>query len=110
MRHFPQEERLLENEYSINLPAQYNLKSKWRKSWVNIPNPFRGLLVLGSPGSGKTYFVIRHVITQHIGKKYSMFIYDLSSMIYPGLHIIHGLNIGIFIPLHLNFMLSILMI
>ena len=73
---FPQEERLLQNEYSINLPAQYNLKSKWRKSWVNIPNPFRGLLVLGSPGSGKTYFVIRHVITQHIRKKYSMFIYD----------------------------------
>lgn len=73
---FPQEERLLDNEYSINLPAQYNLKGKWRKSWINIPNPFRGLLVLGSPGSGKTYFVIRHVITQHIRKKFTTFIYD----------------------------------
>ncbi|MBS1532563.1 MAG: YWFCY domain-containing protein [Bacteroidetes bacterium] len=73
---FPQEERLLENEYSINLPAQYQLKNKVRKSWINIINPFRGLLVLGTPGSGKSYFVIRHVITQHIKKGFSMFVYD----------------------------------
>ncbi len=73
---FPQEERLLENEYSINLPAQYYLKDRLRKSWINIINPFRALLVLGSPGSGKSYFVIRHVITQHIRKGFTMFIYD----------------------------------
>ncbi|OCB78330.1 conjugal transfer protein TraG [Flavobacterium piscis] len=73
---FPQEERLLENEYSINLPAQYYLKNKLRNSWINIINPFRGLLVLGTPGSGKSYFVIRHVITQHIAKGFSMFVYD----------------------------------
>jgi len=84
---FPQEERLLENEYSINLPAQYYLKNKLRKSWINIINPFRGLLVLGTPGSGKSYFVIRHVITQHIAKGFSMFVYDfkyddLSKIVY----------------------------
>ncbi|WP_099712867.1 conjugal transfer protein MobC [Flavobacterium sp. 9] len=73
---FPQEERLLENEYSINLPAQYYLKDKIRNSWINIINPFRSLLVAGTPGSGKSYFVIRHVITQHIKKGFSMFIYD----------------------------------
>lgn len=73
---FPQEERVLENEYSVNLPAQYYLKNKLRKSWVNIINPFRGILVAGTPGSGKSYFVIRHIITQHIHKKFSMFIYD----------------------------------
>ncbi len=73
---FPQEERLLENEYSVNLPAQYKLKGKIRKSWINIINGFRGLLVLGTPGSGKSYFVIRHVITQHIQKGFSMFVYD----------------------------------
>ncbi len=73
---FPQEERLLENEYSINLPAQYQLKNKIRKSWINVINPFRGLLVLGSPGAGKSYFVIRHVITQHIKKGFTMFVYD----------------------------------
>lgn len=73
---FPQEERLLQNEFSINLPAQYNLKGKVHRSWINIINPFRSLLVMGSPGSGKSYFVIRHVITQHIRKGFSMFIYD----------------------------------
>jgi len=73
---FPQEERLIQNEYSVNLPAQYNLKGKIRKSWINITNPFRGLLVIGSPGSGKSYFVIRHVINQHIQKGYCMLLYD----------------------------------
>lgn len=73
---FPQEERKLENEFSINLPARYNYKGKIRQSWINIINPFRGLLVLGTPGSGKSYFAIRHIITQHIKKGFSMFIYD----------------------------------
>jgi hypothetical protein len=73
---FPQEERLLENEYSINLPAKYQLKNKIRRSWINIINPFRGLPVAGTPGSGKSYFVIRHVITQHIQKGFTMFVYD----------------------------------
>jgi len=73
---FPQEERLLTNEYSINLPAKYNLKRQIRKSWINIINPFRGLLVIGSPGAGKSWFVIQHVIKQHIEKGFAMFVYD----------------------------------
>jgi YWFCY protein/Type IV secretory system Conjugative DNA transfer len=73
---FPQEERLISNEYSINLPARYNLKGKLRKSWINIINPFRGLLVIGSPGAGKSWFVIQHVIKQHIEKGFAMFVYD----------------------------------
>src|ERR1035437_382440 len=73
---FPQEERLLSNQYSINLPARYNLKGNYRKSWINIINPFRGVLIMGSPGSGKSYFVIQHIIKQHIQKGFSMFVYD----------------------------------
>jgi hypothetical protein len=73
---FPQEERLLENEYSVNIPAKYNLKGNIRDSWINIINPFRGILVAGTPGAGKSYFVIRHIIDQHIRKGFSMFIYD----------------------------------
>ncbi len=92
---FPQEERLLENEYSVNLPAQYQLKGKIRKSYINITNPFRGTLVIGSPGAGKSYFVIRHVITQHIQKGYSMLLYDfkfddLSKIAYNALLNDHG--------------------
>ncbi|WP_025144376.1 conjugal transfer protein MobC [Pedobacter jeongneungensis] len=84
---FPQEERLLENEYSINLPARYRLKDKVRDSWINIINPFRGLLVSGTPGAGKSYFVIRHIIDQHIKKGFSIFLYDfkfddLSKIVY----------------------------
>jgi hypothetical protein len=73
---FPQEERYLWNEYSINLPAQYNLKGKQRKSWINIINPFRGTLVCGTPGAGKSYFVIQHIIRQHIQKGFTMMVYD----------------------------------
>ena len=73
---FPQEERYLKNEYSINLPARYHLRNKTRNSWINIINPFRGVLVIGTPGAGKSYFVIRHVITQHITKGFTMFLYD----------------------------------
>ncbi|WP_121201826.1 conjugal transfer protein MobC [Mucilaginibacter gracilis] len=82
---FPQEERLLENEYSINLPAVYRYKGKSRKSWINNINPFRGLLVAGTPGAGKSYFVIRHVIEQHIKKGFAMFLYDFK---YPDLSVI----------------------
>ncbi|SOD14022.1 conjugal transfer protein MobC [Pedobacter xixiisoli] len=73
---FPQEERLLENEFSINLPAKYHLRKEERDSWINIINPFRGLLVAGTPGAGKSYFVIRHIIDQHIRKGFTMFLYD----------------------------------
>jgi hypothetical protein len=73
---FPQEERLLQNEFSINLPATYNLKSKINSSWINFINPMRGLLVMGSPGAGKSYFIIQHIIKQHIEKGFSMFVYD----------------------------------
>lgn len=73
---FPQEERLLENEYSVNLPAKYRYKGELRDSWINLVNLFRGLLVAGTPGAGKSYFVIRHLIDQLMGKGFSMFIYD----------------------------------
>ena len=73
---FPQEERLLQNEYSFNLPAQYNLRGKIRKSWINIINPFRALMILGTPGAGKSFFVVRHIISQSIQKGYTMYLYD----------------------------------
>ncbi|MFD0792076.1 conjugal transfer protein MobC [Mucilaginibacter litoreus] len=73
---FPQEERLLENEYSFNLKAKYRLKGATRDSWVNFVNPHRSILLIGSAGAGKTYFVIRPMIDQAIRKGSSLFIYD----------------------------------
>ncbi len=82
---FPQEERLIENEYSINLPARYKLKDEVRDSWINFINPRRGLLIMGSPGSGKSYFIIQNIIKQQIKKGFAQFIYDFK---YPDLTII----------------------
>jgi hypothetical protein len=84
---FPQEERLLENEFSVNLPMRYQLKGKWRQGWLNLINPFRSVLVTGGAGAGKSYFVIRHIITQHISKGFAMMVYDfkfddLSKIVY----------------------------
>jgi len=73
---FPQEERLLENEYSFNLPTKYNLKGKIRNGWINCVNPFRSVLVAGSGGAGKTYFVIRHILDQQLKKGFCVFLYD----------------------------------
>jgi len=73
---FPQEERLLENEDSINLPARYHYRGREHASWINITNPFRGTGIYGGPGAGKTYFLIRNIIQQQIAKGYSMLVYD----------------------------------
>jgi len=73
---FPQEERLLSNPYSLNLPAVYTLKGKQRKSWINFINPFRGILIMGSPGSGKTYFIIENFLRQLVAKKMALFVFD----------------------------------
>jgi len=82
---FPQEERFLTNEYSINLPAVYQLKGKPRRSYINFINPRRGLLVLGSPGSGKSWFIIENCIRQLTEKAFVQFIFDFK---YPDLTLI----------------------
>jgi hypothetical protein len=73
---FPQEERLIENEYSVNLPTEYLLKGKKRKGWINVVNPFRATGVTGTPGSGKSYAIINQFIRQHLGKGFAMYIND----------------------------------
>ena len=73
---FLQEERLLENPYSINLPTQYTYKGKLRRGWLNITAPFRALLVMGIAGSGKSYGIVNSIIRQHLSKGFSMYVYD----------------------------------
>ncbi|WP_126248089.1 conjugal transfer protein MobC [Chitinophaga rhizosphaerae] len=82
---FPQWEQRHVNEYSVNLPAKYKLRGKVRDSWINIVAPFRATMIIGSGGAGKSYFVIRHYITQMISKGYTMFVYDFK---WPDLSII----------------------
>nr|WP_315242613.1 conjugal transfer protein MobC [uncultured Flavobacterium sp.] len=73
---FMQETRLLQNEYSINLPTKFWYRKKQHNGWINIVNPFRATIVLGTPGSGKSYAIVNNYIKQQIEKGFSMYIYD----------------------------------
>ncbi|MDR2230186.1 MAG: YWFCY domain-containing protein [Flavobacteriaceae bacterium] len=73
---FQQETRLMYNEYSVNLPTKFYYHGKWNDGYINVVNPFRATIVLGTPGSGKSYAIVNNYIKQHIEKGFSMYIYD----------------------------------
>ena len=79
---FMQETRLMENEYSVNLPTKFVYQGREWDGWINIVNPFRASIVLGTPGSGKSYAVVNNYIKQQIEKSFAMYIYDYK---YPDL-------------------------
>ena len=64
------------NDYSVNIPMIYYWKQKMRKGWINIINPFRGTIVLGTPGSGKSFGIIDPFIRQHSAKGFTLMVYD----------------------------------
>ena len=73
---FMQETKLMVNDYSVNLPSRFYYKKKWNNGWINVVNPFRAAIVLGTPGSGKSYAVVNQFIKQQIEKGFSMYVYD----------------------------------
>ena len=73
---FMQETRLIENEYSVNLPTRFYYNKVWHNGFINVVNPMRGCIVVGSPGSGKSFAVVNQFIKQQIEKGYAMYIYD----------------------------------
>ena len=73
---FMQETRLMENEYSVNLPTGFYYRKRWNKGWINIVNPFRASMVFGPPGSGKSYAIVNNYIKQQIEKGFAMYICD----------------------------------
>ena len=73
---FMQETRLMENEYSVNLPTRFVYQGKEWDGWINVVNPFRATIVLGTPGSGKSYAVVNNYIKQTIAKGFATYIYD----------------------------------
>ena len=72
---FMQETRLMENEYSVNLPTKFVYQGKEWDGWINIVNPFRASIVLGTPGSGKSYAVVNNFIKQQISKGFALYLY-----------------------------------
>ncbi|MBQ5341587.1 MAG: type IV secretory system conjugative DNA transfer family protein, partial [Oscillospiraceae bacterium] len=73
---FEQSEELNETEYSVNIPMVYYFNKRMHKGWINIINPFRGTIVLGTPGSGKSFGIIDPFIRQHASKGFAMMVYD----------------------------------
>ena len=73
---FKQCEQLVSNPYSVNIPMIYQFKGKLHQGYINVVNPFRGSMVLGTPGSGKSYSIYGPFIRQMIQKGYSLFVYD----------------------------------
>lgn len=82
---FMQETRLITNEYSVNLPTRFYYKKKWHDGRINVVLPQRGCIVVGSPGSGKSYCVINQFIKQQIEKGYALYCYDFK---FPDLSLI----------------------
>lgn len=73
---FAQETRLIENEYSVNLRTRFYYNKKWNDGWINVVSPQRASIVVGNPGSGKSFCVINQFIKQQIEKGFAMYLYD----------------------------------
>ncbi|MCA5004036.1 type IV secretion system DNA-binding domain-containing protein [Sphingobacterium bovistauri] len=79
---FLQQTKTTNSPYSINIPMLYYYKRKINHGYITLENLFRGLLVCGVPGSGKSFGVIMPIIRQMIHKSFTMCLYDLK---YPDL-------------------------
>lgn len=73
---FKQCEELVSNPYSVNIPMKYQYEGELWQGYINVVNPFRGSMVLGTPGSGKSYSIYGPFIRQMIQKGFSLFVYD----------------------------------
>ena len=84
---FMQETRQLKNPYSINIPTRFYYEKRWHSGWINVVNPFRASIVLGTPGSGKSFAVVNNFLKQQIDKGFALYCYDfkfpdLSTIVY----------------------------
>ena len=73
---FQQSEKKVVNPYSVNIPMIYYYKRKMHNGFINLTNPFRATIVLGTPGSGKSFGIIDPFIRQHSAKGFAMMVYD----------------------------------
>lgn len=73
---FLQTDELINTEYSVNIPYHYTYKHKLHKAWINIVAPFRASMVLGVPGSGKSFAIYNKCIQDMVSKSYTIFLYD----------------------------------
>ncbi len=79
---FDQKREIIETPVSVNIPYKYNYLGETLTSWINIINPFRAILVGGTPGSGKSFATIEEIMRQFIKKCFTGVVYDFK---YPTL-------------------------
>ena len=72
---FDQNRELVKTPFSVNIPYLFRYNKSTHKGWLNI-NPFRGTMVIGVPGSGKSFGVINPAIRQMVDKGFCLCIYD----------------------------------
>ena len=73
---FAQESEPYPNDWSVVLPTRYFFRKAWHQGYITVGNPFRGTLVVGSAGSGKSFSVFNPFIEQMIAHGYTMMLYD----------------------------------
>ena len=79
---FDQCQEKIETDMSVNIPTKYQWKHTMHRGWINVVQPQRATLVMGVPGSGKSFAVYNPFIEQMITKAFPMFVYDYK---YPDL-------------------------
>ncbi|QCR25282.1 type IV secretory system conjugative DNA transfer family protein [Pontibacter sp. SGAir0037] len=73
---FEQSRKLVHTPFSVNIPMLYYYQKRIHRGWLNVVNPFRATLLIGTPGSGKSFSVVLPFIKQLLGKGFSMMVYD----------------------------------
>ena len=73
---FLQCDELVESKYSVNIPYHYTYQKKLHKAWINLVAPFRASMVMGVPGSGKSFAIYNKCIEDMVRKGYTIFLYD----------------------------------
>jgi len=61
---------------SVCIPSLFYFRGKVRKGYINIENVFRGTLLIGTPGSGKSYGVVMPFIRQLMAREFCICLYD----------------------------------
>jgi hypothetical protein len=73
---FPQEEHLLTNSSSVNIRARYRFRNHIRDSWLNLREPYKGTIIVGNPGGGKTRFFFTPILNQLIEQNFTGLVFD----------------------------------
>jgi hypothetical protein len=61
---------------SVNIPMLFYYRHKIHSGWINLDNIFRGTLLIGTPGAGKSFGVVAPFIRQLAAKGFTLCVYD----------------------------------